>query len=511
MLAYFVAAVCISTFFECGLSLTSPADGFQKDSRGPGQPTLITLRRESVPVKKQGKVVSFRTTYSGLIGVGGPVAQEFRVVFDTGSGNVVLPSTSCISYSCLIHRRFNASQSNFAVAVNSDGSHVRKGQLGDEVDISFGTGKITGDFVRDRVCLGVPSNLTDGDEQIAQQRPSEPTCVDMNIITASDMSQKPFESFKFDGIVGLGLYSLALTNKFSFFDRMMKSGKARSPLFGVFLTEGDVEGEESEIAFGGYNAERLLDPLAWAPVAMAEYGYWQVRILAVRIDGRELDVCRDGTCRGVVDTGTSHLGIPAPHNLEVASLLSADAGELLDCRLARTPVMEIELENINLTLGAENYMRRLPLRDGVTVSSEKGVNLNATEEDHRDPSEPAVLLDEHQQDIARNCTARIMAVNMPAPIGPKLFILGEPVLHRYYTVFDWKLAQVGFSLANNHRNNPQPGAPAVDHRGELPNDVERLLMQQSVVKTQRPLATSSDEADHVFYVQLALFVKVYAA
>ena len=37
-----------------------------------------------------------------------------------------------------------------------------------------------------------------------------------------------------------------------------------------------------------------------------------IPILAVRLDGQELEVCKDGTCRGVVDTGTSHLGVPGP-------------------------------------------------------------------------------------------------------------------------------------------------------------------------------------------------------
>ena len=27
-----------------------------------------------------------------------------------------------------------------------------------------------------------------------------------------------------------------------------------------------------------------------------------------------LEVCTDGTCRGVLDTGTSHLGVPAPYD-----------------------------------------------------------------------------------------------------------------------------------------------------------------------------------------------------
>jgi len=317
--------------------------------------------------------VSFKTSYSGIIGVGGPVPQEFRVVFDTGSGHVVIPAATCESEACLVHQRFNMTASESAVPINVDGAPVPKGKLCDQVDISFGTGQITGEFVRDKVCLGFPTAaVEDGEEAAAPQ-----TCLEMNVLTAVKMSTQPFKAFNFDGIMGLGLASLAVGDDFSFFDVMTKSGKVQSAHFGVFLTEGDVEGEESEIAIGGYNEKKLLHPLAWSPVAMAHFGYWQVKILAVRVDGVELEVCKDGTCRGVVDTGTSHLGIPAPHNVEVAGMLAVDAGDLLDCRLAKAPVIEIELESINLTLGAENYMRRLPLREGVNVGSANGVDLLA--------------------------------------------------------------------------------------------------------------------------------------
>ena len=39
-------------------------------------------------------------------------------------------------------------------------------------------------------------------------------------------------------------------------------------------------------------------------------------------------------------------------------------------------------------------------------------------------------------------------VKLPEPLGPKLFILGEPVLHRYYTVYDWEQKKVGRTRAS---------------------------------------------------------------
>merc|ERR1719384_2314943 len=130
---------------------------------------------------------------------------------------------------------------------------------------------------------------------------------------------------------------------------------------------------------GGVNERRILEPLSFSDVIEAELGYWLIDIVAVRVDGKELDVCKDGTCRGVVDTGTSHLGVPAPHDKELSELLIREAGDVLDCRLIDAPEVEIELPNYSLKLNAANYMRRLPLREGVSVSSAQGVYVPAND------------------------------------------------------------------------------------------------------------------------------------
>lgn len=480
-------------------------------------PQLIPLRRESVPVYRKGKVASFKTSYSGILSVGTP-AQEFRVVFDTGSGHIVLPAAECHSEACLIHRRFNMTESSSAVPINTNGRRVPEGELADQVTIGFGTGEITGEFARDTVCFNRPSTDIAASEVAAKGEPSElegvgagpeadaardDLCIEMSVILAVEMSTQPFKTFHFDGILGLGLAGLAMSKKFSAYHMLMDSGRVARSHFGVFLTEGE-DGEESEIAMGGFNEDRLLDELKWAPVAMADLGYWQIRILAVRINGVELDVCKDGACRGVVDTGTSHLGIPAPYDAEFADLLTRDAGDLLDCRNVDAPEIEIELAERNLTLHPQNYMRRLPLREGVSVSSAQGVYVPSkeTNETLGQPSSAdpvpgaavgapqasaeavapeaaapgAEVPEPAEEGVRRFCRPRLMPVRLPQPLGPKLFILGEPVLHRYYTVFDWGSQRVGFSLANSRRNTADP-AELRGSKGELPKEVDMLLMQ----------------------------------
>jgi len=463
-------------------------------------PTLIKLRRESVPVRRHGMIASFKTSYSGSLNIGIP-PQEFRVVFDTGSGHLVLPAAECQSESCAVHKRYSLAASKTAHAVNADGSIVHAGDLCDQLTIGFGTGEVTGEFISDHVCLGT-----------VEERGRNDSCVELRVVAAVEMSTHPFMSFAFDGILGLGLKALALNEHFSFFEALTKRSEGRRPPhFAVFLTESD-DDAESEIAFGGHNEANLLEPFEWSPVAMAEQGFWQVRIHAIRVDGVTLDVCEDGTCRGVVDTGTSHLGIPAPYDVRVSDMLSQPAGETLDCRLALAPVLELELDGLNLTLNAENYMRRLPLREGLSVGSEKGVYLpgndtNDTNGPAQPEAPPAPPMEINLTDTAvkRFCRPKTMPVKMPPPLGPRLFILGEPLLHRYYTIYDWEVPRIGFGLANNRRNNRDP-AEVIDRRGELPPDVDILLMQQQVGSSTPTGSISAPlssvlEADDYSFVQ----------
>jgi hypothetical protein len=468
---------------------------------------LIPLRRETVPVKRKGKVVSFKTSYSGVVSIGSPVQQDFRVVFDTGSGHLVLPSVECGSEACLVHKQYNQTASTTAVPINVDGSVVPPGKMCDQVNIGFGTGKVKGEFVRDAVCLGPPRSpgagaivAGAGAEGGAEDTAATALCVTMQAVMAIEMSTMPFKNFGFDGILGMGLSTLALSKEFSFFDILSNSGGLQAPHFGVFLTEGEdgEEGDVSEIAIGGHNPERTLTPLSWSNVAMKEMGYWQVEIKAVRVGGKTLDMCHDGSCRGVMDTGTSHLGIPAPFDAEVAQMLTVPAGDMLDCRLADLPELEIELDGINITLYPETYMRRLPLREDVNVDSQKGVTMPDKEELEQSESAttttttavPEADPNDAPGSVPRFCRPRLMPVNMPAPLGPNLFILGEPVLHRYYTVFDWAGPKIGFGVANT-KHNTQDRSQITDRIGALPKDVEVFLMQKSV-NSSSPSSSSPD-------------------
>merc|ERR1719393_484490 len=100
----------------------------------------LPLTKQVVPVKRNNVVVSHKTTYFGNIQLGSP-AQDFSVVFDTGSGHVIVPAKNCKSEACLTHRQYDPKKSSTGLEIDADGSHVEEGAERDAVTVGFGAGE----------------------------------------------------------------------------------------------------------------------------------------------------------------------------------------------------------------------------------------------------------------------------------------------------------------------------------------------------------------------------------
>lgn len=414
---------------------------------------VVKLHRQRVPVRSDNRIVAYKSAYFGTIYIGGPKPQEFSVVFDTGSGHVVVPSSDCQSTTCQIHRRYNRQASLTARDVDYNGDEVQIGEARDAITIAFGTGEVTGEFVQETLCLQLPQ-----DDVLAQPNAVHPNkessdCVDLRVVTAMEMTQEPFFSFAFDGVLGLGLEGLALAPEFSFFGRMVQRGQIKAPRFAVFLAD-HVE-EESEISFGGHNPAHLEGELTWAPVALPELGHWQVSVLAIRVGGVQVDFCEPSekeNCRAVVDTGTSLLAVPKELQPQLQrSLGSPEVPADRGCKDLAGPSLEFDLQadqgrTFTIMLGTEDL-----IRTPVTSQPVNNISADGTSQTNR----------------RVRCMPTMMPLGLPAPLGPKLFILGEPVLRKYYTVYDWEAKKIGFGrVARSGLDSPMlRGAAKHSSRG----------------------------------------------
>jgi len=324
-----------------------------------------------------------KMVYYGVVSVGTP-PQRFLVVFDTGSGNLILPGGGCWSLACRRHRRFWKSASS---TVQTTACSIHNGTRKNDVRINFATGHISGVCRKDKICVGG-------------------LCVSASFIEAQWETNNPFASFRYDGVMGLGLSSLAQSGNFSFMHQLSGEHSLKKPLFSVFLSEqGD---ETSEVTFGGVVKEHMASELFWVNVS-GEIGYWEVKTDDITLNGRKQGLCQD--CRFLVDTGTSKLAGPSG----IMSQLTGILGVKSDCsNFKDLPKLGFIVGGRILSLDPSAYVRR----------------------------------------EAWGCSAKFMSVDIPPPKGP-FFIFGIPFLQKYYTVYDETNRRVGFAVARHKGQVPE--------------------------------------------------------
>lgn len=275
---------------------------------------------------------SKKTEFYGPVLVGTP-AQTFNVVFDTGSGNLLIPSSQCPSLACQRHANYDATASS----TSREASCFPGGPAEDldaPISIEFGTGSISGSCRRDQVCLG------------------NDFCTEMSFIAASEESDSPFALFKFDGVLGLSPESMAQSEDFSMKTVVGTSPYLASPLFAVFFTED--EDEEPEITFGAIKHEHMApgESMIWAPVDDT-VGYWEVRLTDLFVGSTAQGLCGDAPCRAAVDTGTSALAWPTQIHDAVQLAITSSMGSA--CDRSSMPRLGFQLADHILYLDPADY------------------------------------------------------------------------------------------------------------------------------------------------------------
>jgi len=269
--------------------------------------------------------------YFGKIMIGTP-AQEFTVVFDTGSGNLLIPSKQCTDEACTSHKRFDAFKSTTAVDIafaDEPDKPVNKGGDRDVVTITFGTGEISGVFIKDTICVGA-------------------ICTHANFVVATEESDEPFSLVPFDGIFGLSLPQMSEAPHFNVLDCMIRDKVLKQNIFSVFL--GAADAEPSEISFGEFKQDRMASELFWVPVTNP--GYWQVAMEDITIANKRLELCH-GQCQVAVDTGTSLMAGPS----EIINSITEKVAVKNDCsNYAKLPDLGFIVGGHILNLKPEDYV-----------------------------------------------------------------------------------------------------------------------------------------------------------
>lgn len=145
----------------------------------------------------------------------------------------------------------------------------------------------------------------------------------------------------------------------------------------------------------------------------------------------------------MADTGTSLIGAPRAAATALHRLLArkVPAGtdpsmDDIDCREVDGPELQFELEGgVLVSLGGREYSR---------AAAMKVINK--------------------QQEVQHVCRATLLPVDPSPTLGEKAFILGQPLLQKYYTAYDWEQQRVGFALAEQGSQGSSAESTTARHK-----------------------------------------------
>ncbi|ROT61198.1 cathepsin D-like protein [Penaeus vannamei] len=325
--------------------------------------------------------------YYGPIYIGTP-GQYFKVIFDTGSSNLWVPSEQCsiLNLACQLHNRYDSSLSSTYKANGTD------------FDIQYGSGALSGFLSSDSVSVG---GVTVTDQ------------------TFAEATQEPglaFVAGAFDGILGMGFTEISVMGIPTVFDTMLDQGVVDQPVFSFYLnqiiSDSDANGFSAELGgelvLGGSDPNHYEGEFHYVPVSRV--GYWQLTADGIKVGGVQKDFCNP--CETIVDTGTSLIAGPKEEVKEIMSDLGAFpiiAGEyIINC--AKVPDMPLVTFTLN------------------------GVDFDLTG--------PELVIENVDENGTRVCIVGILGLNLGTI---EAWILGDPFIARYYTEFDVGNKRMGFA------------------------------------------------------------------
>ncbi|KAK4192192.1 aspartic peptidase domain-containing protein [Podospora australis] len=260
--------------------------------------------------------------YFSEITIGTP-AQTFKVVLDTGSSNLWVPSVECGSIACYLHTKYDSSAS----------STYKKN--GTAFEIRYGSGSLSGFVSQD--------TMTIGDIKIKEQDFAE----------ATSEPGLTFAFGRFDGILGLGFDRISVNGIVPPFYKMLEQKLIDEPVFAFKLA--DTEGE-SEVMFGGVDKDAYKGKITTIP--LRRKAYWEVDFDAISYGDDTAELENTGI---ILDTGTSLIALPS----QLAEMLNAQLGAKkgytgqysVDCN-KRDQMKDVtfNLAGYNFTLGPYDYI-----------------------------------------------------------------------------------------------------------------------------------------------------------
>jgi len=280
--------------------------------------------------------------YFSEISIGTP-PQSFKVVLDTGSSNLWVPSSECGSIACYLHTKYDSSSS----------STYKKN--GSSFEIRYGSGSLSGFVSQDHVTIG--------DLKIKDQIFAE----------ATEEPGLAFAFGRFDGILGLGYDTISVNKIVPPFYSMIDQGLLDEPVFAFYLGDtSNGEEDESEAIFGGVNKDHYTGKITTIP--LRRKAYWEVDLDAITFGDATAELENTGV---ILDTGTSLIALPSTLaellNKEIGAKKGYNGQYTIECEKRDSlPDLTFTLSGYNFTITPRDYILEV---QGSCISSFMGMDF----------------------------------------------------------------------------------------------------------------------------------------
>jgi len=387
--------------------------------------------------------------------------QPFRVVPDTGSSNLWVPSKDCkwTQISCKLHHRYDH---------HSSKSYVANGTV---FKIQYGSGAAQGYFSNDDLSI---AGLNVKSQVFAE---------------VTDEPGIAFLAAKFDGIMGLAFDTISVARATPVWYNLVNKGLVTHPVFAFYLST--TSGSDGELVFGGVDAAHYTGDFEF--VTLTNETYWEFKLDDVQISGKTAGYC-EGGCHAIADSGTSLLAGPvkvvseinkiigavgiltdeceqvvdqyAPQLLQdlaskmnstaictdiglcpstkkcaLCELLISEAQTLLQGNTSEAEIEKV-LESVCYALPSPNgesivNCSLIPTMPDIDIVL-NGKNFTLTANDY------VLQISSANQ---TECLSGFIGIDLPPQLGTGFWILGDVFMRKFYTQFDFGGKRVGFALA----------------------------------------------------------------
>jgi saccharopepsin len=276
------------------------------------------------------------------ISIGTP-PQDFKVILDTGSSNLWVPSQSCGSIACYLHAKYDSSASETYKKNGSD------------FEIRYGSGSLSGFVSQDVVTIG--------DLKIKGQDFAE----------ATSEPGLAFAFGRFDGILGMGFDRISVNGIVPPFYQLVNQKLIDEPVFAFYLNS-ESGSDDSEVVFGGVDKDHYTGKITEIP--LRRKAYWEVDLDSISFGDETAELENTGV---ILDTGTSLIALPS----DLAELLNKEMGAkksyngqyTIDCSARKSlPDISFKLSGHDFAISANDYILEV---SGSCISTFMGMDFPA--------------------------------------------------------------------------------------------------------------------------------------